>query len=115
MKIRPGYTFDAKTDDQLLVYRGDRMVAFCDGFFLHPRKKRLYFIDQVNWVDGTTPREMLEAAVWLTQQGVRLWWASRKRDYKYYKTVAKHGNLRKIGVTHDLFEDEPGMLWETVA
>ena len=114
MKIRPGYTFDAQTDDELQIYRGGKLICRCQGFFLHPQKKRLWFIDQVYWEDTTSDREKLETGVWLTRQGVMLWWATRKHDYEYYKRVAKHGNLRKIGVTRNLFNDDSAMLWETV-
>lgn len=115
MKIRPGYTCDAQTDEQLFIYRDAREIARCDGFFLHPQKRRLWFIDQVYWSPETSPREMLETGVWLSKLGVRIWWASRKGDYKFYKKIAKHGKLRKIGVSHNLIVDESTMLWETVA
>jgi len=115
VKIRPGYTCDAKTDDQLFVYRDAREIARCDGFFLHPKKKRLWFLDQVYWAIDASDREKLESAVWLTSLGVRIWWASKKDDFEFYKRVAKHGNLRKIGISHNLITGGSTMLWETVA
>ena len=112
MKIRDGYEVKPLSHFQIAITHGDKAICMLDGYNMHPTKQTAWFLEEIVWIKGTSPRERLEAMVAFCRSGVRAVGASRKRDFKFFKKIAKDGHLRKAGVLHRLFPDESAMLWE---
>ena len=113
MKIREGYKIEPLSIFEISIFRDGRNIGIFRGYNMHPAVKTAWFLEEMIWLSGSSPRERLEAVCFFVKSGVKSIGASRKKDFEFFKKISKDGHLRKVGISHHLFEDESAMLWET--
>jgi hypothetical protein len=75
-------------------------------------------LTDLQWWPWTTPRNKIEATVSFlnkVKNEFLLLFYSDMKSKRFFEYVAKHGIIRKIGHIHDLYTDEPAVLFQSKA
>jgi len=88
------------------------------------RDGRLIQLEEMIWLPWASPREVLEAATGFMDsmrrnevggRPVVVLEYSRMKDKKFFEAIAKRGVMRRVGHVHDIYRDEPAVLFQTRA
>lgn len=97
--------------------RGFVPICFAFGWWLHPNSENIMILDRFAWLPWVTPRQMIEAlvafVVHVRKEGLKMWSFSPKDERKIMEIVAKHGVIRRVGTSYELYSGEPATMWET--
>lgn len=86
------------------------------GFWLHPAYDKCLVLDNFTWFPWATDRNKVECAVGFihrTRKEVPMIGFAKERDKSFFEMLAKHGIVRRVGTSHNIFEKEPASVWET--
>ncbi len=90
-------------------------IGIASSFPLHPYKNVGMVLEHWRWHPKASPRRKVEAAYQMAMDlASQLQWVgySRKHDFKFFKTLQRHGVLRKVGTQSAGF-GELVTVWET--
>ena len=95
---------------------GHAPIGFAFGFWLHPAQPETMIVNELVWLPWATPRSMLETTanfVTKNRKEMKMLAFSRKKDKHFLEVLAKHGIIRRVGTSHNIFDDGPATVWET--
>lgn len=96
--------------------RGHIPVGFAFGFWLHPAQPETMIVNQLVWLPWATARNKLETTANFVTKGrkeMKMMAFSRVEDKSFLEVLAKHGIIRRVGTSHNVFSDGPATVWET--
>lgn len=98
--------------------RGNIPVCFVLAFWCHPEPQLAPYmiLDQLVWLPWSTPRNRIESATNFfnsTRNDIPMIGYARERDKKFFEVMMKHGIMRRIGTSFNVFPDEPAAVYET--
>ena len=93
-------------------------VGLIFAFQAHKNTDRSPFliIGDMVWFPWSSARQRIEAAVNFFNEArkeVAFMEYARKEDKKFFEMIAKHGIMRRIGTSHNIYPGEPATIFET--
>lgn len=86
------------------------------GFWPHAAVSHFLIFNNFVWFPWATPRNRIESAVNFfsrTRHEIPMVGFARTRDKDFCTAMAKHGLLRRVGTSMNVFPGEPAAVWET--
>lgn len=86
------------------------------GFFPHAAVSHFLIFNSFVWFPWATKRNRVESAVSFFEKvgkDVPMLAFARDRDKAFGAMIAKHGVLRRVGTSENVFGDGPASVWET--
>jgi hypothetical protein len=108
--------FDAAWALYAETKRGFIPVGLALGFWPHPQATPFLILDSFVWFPWSTPRNRIESAVNFLDQvrlTVPMMGFERHGQKGFCEVIAKHGLLKRVGTSMNVFGDEPASVWET--
>lgn len=105
-----GWTLVAHTS------KGFIPIGFALGFWPHRAARPFLVLDAFVWFPWASSRNKVEAAVEFISKIRRetpLIGFVRDRDRRFMETIARHGIVRRIGTSRNVFKGEQAAVWET--
>ena len=98
--------------------RGFMPVGVVLGFFSHrdPAKAPFMIVGDMLWFPWASDRNKVETAVGFfhaVRDEVPFVEYANLETKKFFETIAKHGVMRRVGTTHNVYPGEPTAIFET--
>jgi hypothetical protein len=91
-------------------------AGFALGFWPHRAARPFLLLDALVWFPWASPRNRVEATVDFVNKVRRetpMLAFARLQDKHFMETLARHGIVRRIGTSNNIFADSPASVWET--
>jgi hypothetical protein len=93
-------------------------VGFVFGFYSHPDPRYAPFmiVGDLIWFPWASSRNRIESAVQFFSRGragIPMVEYARETDKKFFESIARHGVLRRVGTSHNIYPNEPAAVFET--
>lgn len=98
--------------------RGYMPVGLVLGFYSHPNPRFAPFmiVGDMIWFPWSSSRNRVESAVYffskIRSQIPMVEYASEQHK-RFFEMIAKHGIMRRIGTSHNVYPDQATSVWET--
>lgn len=105
-----GWTLVAQTA------KGFIPIGLALGFWPHRAVRPFLVLDAFVWFPWASARNTIEATVEFinrVKHEIPLLGFARERDKRFMETIARHGIVRRIGTSRNVFTDGPASVWET--
>jgi hypothetical protein len=98
--------------------KGFRPVGFVLGFWSHPDPSLAPFMNvgSLLWLPWASSRNKIESAVHFfnsIRREIRMMEYARQKDIKFFEMIARHGVMRRVGTSHNVYANEPASVFET--
>jgi hypothetical protein len=99
------------------IKKNGRPIGFMFCYSIHPTKRVGLIVEVMEWCQGVSPRDKLEASCFFGREMCReipMFGFVRKRDLRFFEAIAKRKVLRRVGNSFEAFPGEIASVWETV-
>lgn len=98
--------------------RGEMPVGAVLGFWPHPDAERMPFmiVGEMVWFPWATPRNCVETAVHffnVIRRDIPMVEYAASEDKRFFEMIAKHGVMRRVGTSYNVYAGEPAAVFET--
>lgn len=105
------WLLSARTDE-----RGMFPVGLALGFWPHRIVHPFMVLDALVWFPWASKRNRVEATVEFANRArdeLPMIAFARREDKRFMETLARHGIIRRVGTSRNVFADGPASVWET--
>lgn len=98
------------------THKGFIPVGLALGFWPHRVARPFMVLDALVWFQWASSRNRIEATVGLlnkTRQEIPMIGFARQCDKRFMEMLARHGIVRRVGTSRNVFSDGPASVWET--
>lgn len=96
---------------------GEIPIGIILGFWPHPSDVVPFMIlDSMKWFPWSSHRNRIEGVVGFLNEArkeIPMLGFVNPKDKDFFTMIAKHGIIRRVGTTHNLFNGEPAAIFET--
>lgn len=98
--------------------KGYMPVGIVLGFWSHPDPKFAVFMNvgSIVWFPWSTSRNRVEAALHFfntIRSDFPMVEYAREKDKRFFEIMARHGVMRRVGTSHNIYSGEPAAVYET--
>lgn len=98
--------------------KGYLPVGIVLGFWSHPDPQYAVFMNVggMIWFPWATARNRVEAAIHFfnsIRSEVPMVEYAREKDKRFFEIIARHGVMRRVGTSHNVYSGEPAAVYET--
>lgn len=98
--------------------RGFMPVGFVLGFWSHPEPRYSVFMNvgAMVWLPIASKRNKIETAIYFfnsIRNDFPMVEYAREKDKRFFEVVARHGIMRRVGTSHNIYPGEPAAVYET--
>lgn len=98
--------------------RGFMPVGFVLGFWSHPEPRYSVFMNvgAMVWLPIASKRNKIETAIYFfnsIRNDFPMVEYAREKDKRFFEVVARHGVMRRVGTSHNIYPGEPAAVYET--
>ena len=79
-------------------------------------KSPFLVVGDIVWFPWSSPRQRIESAVNFFNEArkeIAFMEYARKQDKRFFEMIAKHGIMRRVGTSHNIYPDGPATVFET--
>lgn len=98
--------------------KGFHPVGFVFGYWSHPISVLAPYVvlNVIQWMPWARPRNRVESAVYFfnkIRDEIPMIGYAREPAKKFFETIMKHGIMRRVGTSFNVFPDAPAAVYET--